>query len=99
VKLISKAEVELMQTFNLDQRDAFDNTALHYAAMCGHCDIVKMLVNSSLVQLNLKNSAESSPLHVAAKNGHYEICKFLVEDVKGHKADVLLLGLENQTPF
>jgi hypothetical protein len=37
-------------------------------------------------------------LHVAAKNGYFEICKYMVEDARPIKANVLLKGLENETP-
>lgn len=46
--------------------------------------------------MNSTTSSQNSPLHIAAKNGHLEICKFLVEN---SRADVLLKGLDNETPY
>ena len=50
------------------------------------------------MDINAINSSSNTPLHVAAKNGYFEICKYLVEDARPIKANVLLKGLENETP-
>ena len=51
-------------------------------------------------QLNINNvtSSNNTALHIAAKNGHLNVCKYLVEEAKPIKADVLIRGLDNDTP-
>jgi ankyrin repeat protein len=72
VKLLIKNEVDLSRTCT-DGR-----TALHEAALWGHCDLVKILINAKL-DLNEKDSKENTPLQLAVKMGHFNIVKTLVE--------------------
>lgn len=50
------------------------------------------------LNVNSLTSSNNTALHIAAKNGHLAICKYLVEEAKPLKADVLLKGLDNDTP-
>ena len=58
---------------------------------------MKVLVELGGFNVNSTTSSQNSCLHIAAKNGHLAICKYLVEESR-QKADVLLKGLENDTP-
>ena len=50
------------------------------------------------IGINSVNSSNNTPLHIAAKNGYMSICKYLVENATPIRADVLLKGLDNDTP-
>jgi ankyrin repeat protein len=88
VKLLIENNVDLSRTCP-DGR-----TALHEAALWGHCDLVKILINSKL-DLNEKDSKENTPLQLAVKMGHFNIVKTLVEG----GADVNTTDEEGRTPL
>ena len=84
----------------MDHRDVYEWSALHHACLHGHLDVVKVLVEYGHPEININsvNSSNNTPLHIAAKNGHKNICEYLVEFAKPIRADVLLKGLDNDTP-
>ncbi|XP_067623049.1 ankyrin repeat domain-containing protein 39 [Eurosta solidaginis] len=53
-------------------------TALHRAAMMGHLNVVKLLVDAK-ANLQLQDEYGQTALHRAAIRGHLEVCKFLLE--------------------
>ncbi|AVP87217.1 hypothetical protein phytr_2610 [Candidatus Phycorickettsia trachydisci] len=56
-------------------------TPLCQAAMFGHKDVVKYLVeNGAEVNYKFSTNYQLYPLHVAAENGHLEIVKYLVQN-------------------
>jgi ankyrin repeat protein len=69
-------------------------TALHAAAVGGHLEIVKFLVESG-ADKEAKTKSALTPLHFAAIDGHFGIVKFLVESGADKKAKTK----GNQTPL
>jgi hypothetical protein len=55
-------------------------------------------VEKAGLNVNALTSSNNTCLHIAAKNGYIGICKYLVEEAKPLKADVLIKGLDNDTP-
>lgn len=58
-------------------QDSAGYSALHYAALNGHADCVRLLLSHDALP-NLPDSRGSSPLHLAAWAGHQEIVKLLL---------------------
>lgn len=86
----SKDELAMIVNSKFDK-----STPLITAAIHGHVEVVRYLVESCYAKVELKGSArihsppiawikEGSPLYFAAAEGHLEIVKFLVE----HSAEV-----------
>ena len=55
-------------------------TPIHIAAMCGHLDVVRYLVEE--VKIDPDNSANDgfTSIWLAARNGHFELVRYLVEE-------------------
>jgi ankyrin repeat protein len=100
-KVLSKETINISvkQTYNLDQRDQSGWNALHHACHQGTIECVKVLVEEAEIPINALTNSNNSPLHTAAKNGHLSICKYMIEHAKPEKANVLLTGLEGETPM
>ncbi|KAI8906913.1 ankyrin repeat protein, partial [Gorgonomyces haynaldii] len=60
---------------DINQKDTFGMTALHYAAEEGHLEIVRLLLQKGALA-SVSNHGET-PLQLAQDNGHSEICKLL----------------------
>jgi Ankyrin repeats (3 copies) len=55
-------------------------TALHYAALCGLNEIVKVLAIEHPEDMDSRSfDGESTPLHLASKEGHVEVARLLIE--------------------
>ncbi|KAL3475095.1 hypothetical protein BJX99DRAFT_259710 [Aspergillus californicus] len=72
----------------LDLRDRVRNTPLHYAVMCGHLDVVSLLVNSGRdININSRIGKDlgglhihhASPIAMAAFFGRFSITKCLLQ--------------------
>jgi len=50
---------------------------LHYAALNGHLEIVKILIEKG-VNVSARDDWDRTPLHWAAYNGHVEVAKELI---------------------
>lgn len=73
----------IAQGVDVDSReDGFRKTALHRAAMSGHKDIAKLLIDAG-ARLDAK-SGGSTPLHYAVEYGHEDVVRLLLD----HGADV-----------
>ena len=62
---------------------SINRTPLHLAAIRGHTNIVRMLVESTQkppVDKNVKDSNENTPLHYASEYGHFECIIYLVKE-------------------
>jgi ankyrin repeat protein len=68
---------------NIETRDQYYKTSLHYAAQHGHIEIVKYLLEAE-VDIEAKDINGKTALHLSAEYGHIEIVKYLVEK----KADI-----------
>jgi ankyrin repeat protein len=62
----------------VDIRDKDDNTPMHWAAMSGHLEVIKLLHKEG-AKLALKNVVGTTPLSDAAGSGWTEIIKYLVK--------------------
>lgn len=66
--------------------DTLGYTALHYAALYGNSDCIKLLQNKSNLRYKTKTSSEGkTALHLAVEEGHLEIVKLLLEKNKALK--------------
>ena len=71
-------------------------TAFHIAAMRGHIEICKYLLNC-LNNKNPCNKARQTPLYFAAKKNHFEICKlFLHYDIEINQMEMKMLKKKGQ---
>lgn len=68
--------------------------ALHRAAILGHVEVVKTLLEAD-ANPNLVDVTGKTALHYACSKGHVEIIKILLD----HKANPELYDIEERTPF
>ena len=62
-----------------DEVGIYGHTALIYAVIDGHLEMVKLLINSG-VDINIINNCGDTALMLAAYNGHLEIVKVLINN-------------------
>ena len=104
------AEILFSHGADVNAKDVFFQTSLHYAATTGNIEVARILV-SHRADVDAKNRFYSSrPLHLAALNGHTSVAKLLIEngaDVNAQDAfgapvnmaagrDMLMLLLDNK---
>ena len=77
-------------------RDACGLTLLHIAALCGHKEVINMLISIFNCPIDCKTEAAETPLHVACVNGHTKIVKLLVLE---HSADLNVRNFQNDSLF
>ena len=77
-------------------RDACGFTPLHIAALCGHKEVLNMLIYTFNCPIDYKNEAAETPLHVACINGHTNVVKLLVFE---HNADLNACNFQNDSPL
>lgn len=110
VKSKVMAEILLSHGADVNAKDVFYQTPLHYAATTGNTEVAKILV-AHRADVNAENRSYSSrPLHLAALNGHTSLARLLIEngaDINAQDAfgapvnmtagrDMLVLLLENK---
>ncbi len=88
------AEVIIKSGANLNFKDVYGFTALHYCAKMNNIEIAKLLIENK-ADVNILNLSKEAPLHVAARYNHQEIVKLLLEN----KADKTLLNDSGKTPY
>lgn len=68
---------------DVNVKDLYGNTPLHYAAEEGHVNTLRVLLEKEVevgVDVDVKNRTyEYTPLHLAAQNGHLDIVNALIE--------------------
>ena len=87
----------------VNKRDEYNRTPLHYAAENGQIEAVKALLNAEGIEVNKRDKNNRTPLHYAAKNGQIEAVKALL-NAKGievntkdkNKKSPLDLAVENK---
>ena len=69
-------------------------TTLHYAALSGQTQVVKLLVKKYHCTVECRDNNDHTPLHVAAKKGHTHVVQVLVSELG---ADVEARNKQNDT--
>lgn len=80
--------------FDVNKKDYYGATLLHYAVDSKNMDIIKFLIKTG-ADLNAKDRYGQPPLHWAAQKGKAEICKILID----HGADVNAKDNYGETPL
>ena len=91
---LEKVESLLDKGANVNAKDGYGRTPLHYAAWYGHLDIVKLLLDRG-ADVNAKGNAGETPLHLAAAWDHPDIVKLLLD----RGADVNAKNRDGKTPL
>ncbi|RLM91357.1 hypothetical protein C2845_PM08G29890 [Panicum miliaceum] len=60
-------------------RDQYGLTALHLAAIKGHCDAVALLAGSGCMDIECEDVEGHRPLHLAVEGGHAEVVELLLD--------------------
>jgi ankyrin repeat protein len=60
-------------------RDQYGLTALHLAAIKGHCDVIAMLAGSGCMDVECEDVEGHRPLHLAVEGGHAEAVELLLD--------------------
>ncbi|OEL31145.1 hypothetical protein BAE44_0007836 [Dichanthelium oligosanthes] len=60
-------------------RDQYGLTALHLAAIKGHCDAIALLGGSGCMDIECKDVEGHRPLHLAVEGGHAEAVELLLD--------------------
>ena len=68
-----------IRNINVNVKDVYGGTPLHYAAINGHFEITRLLIQNG-ADVNVKKNDGNTPLHYAAWNGHVNILHLLVEN-------------------
>jgi ankyrin repeat protein len=69
-------------------------TPLHLAAIRGHTNIARILVNAG-ADRNVKDFDDNTPLHYASEYGHFECIIYLIKEAD---ADPMLKNKFGYTP-
>jgi ankyrin repeat protein len=89
-----KKILEKDPTKDINVKDNYNCTPLHYAARSGKDSTISLLCKSG-AQINVKNNDNETPLHIAAFNGMYSVVSLLCE----LGADVNAKSINNETPL
>jgi hypothetical protein len=79
---------------DVNARDEFAETPLHWAARIGDVRMAELLIKYG-GDINARNNAENTPLHVAVAYGHLDMAEFLIN----HGADINAKNEEGWTPL
>ncbi|KAJ1286041.1 hypothetical protein BS78_03G323600 [Paspalum vaginatum] len=60
-------------------RDQYGLTALHLAAVKGHCDAIALLTGSGCMDVECEDVEGHRPLHLAVEGGHAEAVELLID--------------------
>ena len=67
---------------DVNEQDAYGETALHLACMAGQLDVVRMLVVEQQARMDVRNMEGWVPMIWGIVRGHTDIVKFLAERVR-----------------
>ncbi|KAI0508932.1 ankyrin repeat-containing domain protein [Xylaria bambusicola] len=82
-----KTKVEAEPAY-IDAQNSFGNTALHWACLGGHLDIVKLLLSRGASPA-MANDKDQIPLDLAAFNNHMHVVEYFLaqsRDIEGDNA-------------
>jgi hypothetical protein len=68
-----------IRNINVNLKDVYGSTPLHWAALNGHIEITRLLLQNG-ADVDAKSNGGSTPLNYAARNGHVDILHLLVEN-------------------
>lgn len=88
------AEIFIKSNANLNYKDVYGNSALHYCAKVNNIVVARMLLEYK-ADVNIQNLSKETPLHFAARYNHLEIVKLLLE----YKANPQILNESGKTPY
>ncbi|KAI5859522.1 ankyrin [Durotheca rogersii] len=81
----------------VDVKNSYGNTALHWACLGGHLDLVKLLLSRGASPTET-NDKDQIPLDLAAFNNHMHVVEHFLSQSKGlESANAEKGGLENST--
>lgn len=84
------------EKYDVNDQDNAGNTALHEAALNGHLDLVKLLINNGAnVNVQSYEMLKDTPLIDASANGHLDVVMYLLE----HGADPTLPNAKGLTAY
>lgn len=87
--------LQLCMIKNVDERDHYSRTALHFAAQAGHKEQVEYLVSKG-ANVTGKDVYSFGVLHHAVVSGNYELVKWLLENTT---VDINQLDQMNRSPL
>ena len=95
-----KILLEYADVAEINDPDHFGDTALHEAAMGGHADCIRFLLESG-ADASLTNKIQQTALHQAAERGHAECVRVFLAHAShpSHKLDINAVDRHNRTPF
>jgi ankyrin repeat protein len=67
-----------IRNINVNVKDVYGRTPLHWAARNGRIEIARLLLQNG-AEVNAKDNIGFTPLHFAASKGHVDILQLLVE--------------------
>jgi uncharacterized protein len=70
----------------IDAQNSFGNTALHWACLGGHLDIVKLLLSRGASPA-IANDKDQIPLDLAAFNNHMHVVDYFLSQSKDMEGD------------
>ncbi len=92
IKILEKSQTKL--PLNINTKGLDDYTALHLAALEGHPEIVRKLIEHE-ANVESVTSMGRKPLHIACLRGNFEVVKILVDS----KADLNSQDRDFNTPL
>ena len=84
----------LEEGLDVNARDEFAETPLHWAARIGDVRMAELLIKYG-GDINARNNAENTPLHVAVAYGNLDMAEFLIN----HGGDINAKNEEGWTPL